>query len=63
MGCRPSWPSASPTTLPRIKLAYARAGLDVWTVPADVTLVPGTARLVAREIPAFWLYYLRAVAG
>jgi uncharacterized SAM-binding protein YcdF (DUF218 family) len=54
---------SQPYHLPRIKLAYARAGLGVWTVPADVTLVPGTARLVAREIPAFWLYYLRAVAG
>jgi uncharacterized SAM-binding protein YcdF (DUF218 family) len=53
---------SQPYHLPRIKLAYARAGLDVWTVPADVTFVPDTARLVAREIPAFWLYYLRAVA-
>jgi uncharacterized SAM-binding protein YcdF (DUF218 family) len=54
---------SQPYHLPRIKLAYATAGLDVWTVPADVRLVPDTVRLVAREIPAFWLYYLRAVAG
>jgi uncharacterized SAM-binding protein YcdF (DUF218 family) len=47
--------------LPRIKLAYARAGLDVWTVPARTSLVPRTWAIVAREIPAFWLYYLRAV--
>jgi uncharacterized SAM-binding protein YcdF (DUF218 family) len=47
--------------LPRIKLAYARAGLDVWTVPARTRLVPRTWAIVAREIPAFWLYYLRAV--
>jgi uncharacterized SAM-binding protein YcdF (DUF218 family) len=49
--------------LPRIKLAYARAGLDVWTVPARTSLVPRTWAIVAREIPAFWLYYLRAVAA
>jgi uncharacterized SAM-binding protein YcdF (DUF218 family) len=49
--------------LPRIKLAYARAGLDVWTVPARTSLVPRTWAIVAREIPAFWLYYLRAVVA
>jgi len=46
--------------LPRIKLAYARAGLDAWTVPARTSITRTTA-IVAREIPAFWLYYLRAV--
>ena len=51
---------SQPYHLPRIKLAYARAGTDVWTVPADVTLVPGTGLVVGREIPALWLYYLRA---
>jgi uncharacterized SAM-binding protein YcdF (DUF218 family) len=49
--------------LPRIKLAYARAGLDAWTVPARTSLVPRTRAIVAREIPAFWLYYLRAVVA
>ena len=49
--------------LPRIKLAYARAGVDVWTVPARTILVPRTWAIVAREIPAFWLYYLRAVVA
>jgi vancomycin permeability regulator SanA len=49
--------------LPRIKLAYARAGLDVWTVPARTSLVPRTWAIVAREIPAFWLYYFRAVVA
>jgi uncharacterized SAM-binding protein YcdF (DUF218 family) len=49
--------------LPRIKLAYARAGVDVWTVPARTSLVPRTWAIVAREIPAFWLYYLRAVVA
>ena len=50
--------------LPRIKLAYQRAGWDVLTVPAVKSLpIPQTPRLVAREIPAFWVYYLRAVLG
>ena len=49
--------------LPRIKLAYARAGLDAWTVPARTSLVLRTWAIVAREIPAFWLYYLRAVVA
>jgi vancomycin permeability regulator SanA len=48
--------------LPRIKLAYQRAGWDVLTVPAGTSLpIPRTPTFVAREIPAFWLYYLRAV--
>ena len=48
--------------LPRIKLAYARAGWDVLTVPAGTsTPIRETPYLVAREIPAFWVYYLRAV--
>ena len=50
---------SQPCHLPRIKLAFARAGLDVWTVPAAMTIVPRTGPIVAREIPAFWLYYLR----
>ncbi len=49
--------------LPRIKLAYARAGIDVRTVPARTSLVPRTWAIVAREIPAFWVYYLRAVVA
>ncbi len=46
--------------LPRIKLAYARAGIDVWTVPPRDTPISLTPLIVAREIPAFWLYYVRA---
>jgi vancomycin permeability regulator SanA len=49
--------------LPRIKLAYARAGLEAWTVPARTTSIPRTRAIVAREIPVFWLYYLRAVVA
>lgn len=47
--------------LPRIKLAYAGAGWDVLTVPAPAG--EPTGAMVVREIPAFWLYYLRAVFG
>lgn len=50
--------------LPRIKLAYQRAGWDVLTVPARRSrAIPGTNYMVVREIPAFWVYYLRAVIG
>ncbi len=50
--------------LPRIKLAYQRAGWDVLTVPAGTsTPIAQTPRLVVREIPAFWVYYLGAVFG
>lgn len=50
--------------LPRIKLAYQQAGWDVLTVPAGTSApIPETHYLVTREIPAFWLYYLRAVFG
>ena len=49
--------------LARVKLAYQRAGWDVQTVPAVQSyVIPQTPRLVAREVPAFWVYYLRAVA-
>lgn len=50
--------------LPRIKLAYQRAGWDVLTVPAQTsTPIKETPYLVLREVPAFWVYYLRAVFG
>ena len=47
--------------LPRVKLAYQRAGLDVLTVPSHARRIPQTTGLVIREIPAFWVYYVRAV--
>ena len=47
--------------LPRIKLAYRRAGWDVLTVPAKST--ERTLYQVAREVPAFWVYYVRALFG
>jgi vancomycin permeability regulator SanA len=50
--------------LPRIKLAYQRAGWNVLTVPAGTSApIPQTPYSVVREIPAFWVYYLRAVFG
>jgi uncharacterized SAM-binding protein YcdF (DUF218 family) len=49
--------------LPRIKLAYARAGLDVFTVPAEARnwRRAWDLRSVLREVPAFWLYHFRSV--
>ena len=47
--------------LPRVKLAYQRLGYDVITVPSRAHRIPQTTKLVLREVPAFWVYYLRAV--
>lgn len=50
--------------LPRIKMAYQRAGIDVRTVPAEADhYIKQTPIIVVREIPAFWLYYLRGLVG
>lgn len=50
--------------LPRIKLAYRQAGWDVQTVPATFSrYIPETPYLVLREVPAFWVYWSRSVAG
>jgi vancomycin permeability regulator SanA len=51
---------SQPYHLPRIKFAW-RGPISTCGPSADVTLVPDTARLVAREIAAFWLYHVRAV--
>ncbi len=46
--------------LPRIKLAYARAGQDVFTVPARQKYrLAARPFLLARETVALWAYYLR----
>jgi uncharacterized SAM-binding protein YcdF (DUF218 family) len=46
--------------LPRIKLAYQRAGLEVYTVPARqgrwMRQIPYN---MAREVAAFWVYYVK----
>jgi vancomycin permeability regulator SanA len=50
--------------LPRIKLAYQRRGLDVYTVPAKETYVLRQMPYnMAREVAALWVYYLRPLAG
>lgn len=50
--------------LPRIKLAYQRAGVDVLTVPADDTRVMTQLPYnMMREVAALWVYYLRPLAG
>lgn len=46
--------------LPRIKLAYQRAGVEVWTVPAHQHRFLGQIPFnMAREVAAFWSYYLK----
>jgi len=50
--------------LPRIKLAYRAAGWDVRTVPAPEgrTHITQTPVFIAREVPAFWVYWMRSLA-
>jgi len=44
--------------LPRIKLTYRRAGLEVWTVPARQSHVLGQLPFnLTREVAAFWVYF------
>ena len=48
--------------LPRIQLAYRRAGRTAFTVPADEAYtISQTPRLVVREIAAFWFYWARGL--
>jgi len=50
--------------LPRIKMAYQRAGWDVYTVPARETyFLREIPYMVAREVAAFWAYYLQPLSG
>jgi vancomycin permeability regulator SanA len=50
--------------LPRIKLAYQRAGWNVYTVPAkESRFIWKMPYFVAREIAAVWTYYFRPLAG
>jgi uncharacterized SAM-binding protein YcdF (DUF218 family) len=50
--------------LPRIKLAYQRAGLEVYTVPAKENyLLRQMPYNMAREIAALWVYYARPLAS
>jgi vancomycin permeability regulator SanA len=46
--------------LPRVKLAYERAGIDVYTVPAHQAHILVKLPLnMAREAAAFWAYYFK----
>jgi len=46
--------------LPRIKLAYQREGVEVYTVPAKESYVLRQMPFnMAREVAALWVYYLR----
>ncbi|HLL06640.1 MAG TPA: YdcF family protein [Myxococcaceae bacterium] len=48
--------------LPRIKMTYHRFGAEVLTVPAHIDeFTPDILFSVAREVPALWVYYLRAL--
>lgn len=50
--------------LPRIKLAYQRAGWAVYTVPAKESYwLRQMPYNLAREVAALWTYYLRPLAG
>jgi vancomycin permeability regulator SanA len=51
--------------LPRIKLAYASAGVNVATVPARARHWARNwpAKNILREVPAFWVYFARAAAN
>lgn len=45
--------------LPRIKMTYQRAGVEVYTVPAEERYVlTSMPYLMAREVAALWKYYL-----
>jgi uncharacterized SAM-binding protein YcdF (DUF218 family) len=49
--------------LPRVKLAYHQAGTEVYTVPAKESyLLRQLPYNMAREVAAFWMYYLRLKA-
>jgi vancomycin permeability regulator SanA len=50
--------------LPRVKMAYGRAGWDVFTVPARETRVlRKLPYLIAREVVALWAYYAAGALG
>lgn len=50
--------------LPRIKLTYQRAGVDVFTVPAHQNnRLRNQNYLLAREVLALWAYYARPLTG
>jgi len=49
--------------LPRIQLTYQRAGVTAYTVPAKETyLLTAMPYMMAREVAAWWVYYIRPLA-
>ena len=64
LGCRRVLAVSHAYHLPRVKLAYQRAGRDVYTVPAKESYVlKAMPYYVTREVAALWCYYLRPLAG
>jgi vancomycin permeability regulator SanA len=50
--------------LPRVKMTFERAGLDVYTVPARETyILYALPYYMAREVAAIWVYYVRPILG
>ncbi len=50
--------------LPRVRMTYARAGRDVFTVPARETYtLTQMPYLIVREVAALWAYYLSPPVG
>jgi vancomycin permeability regulator SanA len=50
--------------LPRVKMAYARVGREVYTVPAKESyLLRQMPYNMVREVAALWVYYLKPLAS
>ncbi len=50
--------------LPRVKMCYQSAGIEVFTVPArEGSVLTQYPWLITREVAALWIYYARAVVG
>jgi vancomycin permeability regulator SanA len=49
--------------LPRLKMAYHRAGREVYTVPVREPLLWLHPYNMLREVPAQWVYYLRPLSA
>ena len=49
--------------LPRLKMAYHRAGLEVFTVPVREPFLWLHPYNVLREVPAQWVYFLRPLSS
>ncbi len=59
MGCRRVLAVSHFYHLPRIKMTYARAGLEVYTVPArERRRLRHLGAYMVREVAALWVYYL-----